>query len=60
MPRPHPAASYERCPACGKKTYPSRSAARKAAKALHPNERLNAYRCPRHLQPGDRDQEPAA
>lgn len=34
------------CGTCGKWTYRSRKSARKAARALHPNDgRLQAYRC---------------
>ncbi|WP_017972506.1 hypothetical protein [Actinopolyspora halophila] len=46
---PHPASSFEYCPACGKKVYNSRSAARKFAKKRHRGKRLTAYRCPTSL-----------
>lgn len=32
-------------PACGKRPYPTRAAAKHAAHRLHPNEHLRAYRC---------------
>lgn len=34
-----------RCPACGKRRYPSRTDARKAIRRAHPGERMQAYRC---------------
>lgn len=33
------------CPQCEKWFYPSRKAARRAARALYPHEALRAYRC---------------
>jgi hypothetical protein len=33
------------CPACGKHSYSTRAAAKRAARAIHPGERLRAYRC---------------
>lgn len=33
------------CPACGKKTYPSKKAAKSAAKKLYPDDHLSAYQC---------------
>lgn len=52
-----------RCDVCGKGAYESRRDAKRAARDIHPHERLNAYRCPHragmwhlgHLRPGDRD-----
>ncbi|WP_409186697.1 hypothetical protein F9C11_21650 [Amycolatopsis sp. VS8301801F10] len=51
------------CTRCEKKTWPSRRAARRAAKRHHPGHVLNAYPCPHqhvgwhygHLRPDDRD-----
>ena len=34
------------CPECGKQTFRSRKAARRAAKTCLPHERLSAYPCP--------------
>lgn len=52
------------CHACNKQTFRSRKAARANAKAVFPNEKLNAYPCPAavdqwqwhygHLREGDR------
>lgn len=33
------------CPACGKRTYPDRKAAKAASKALYPEDHLSPYRC---------------
>jgi ribosomal protein L32 len=38
-------ASLTVCPACGKKTYPNKKAAKLAAKNLYPDDHLSAYRC---------------
>ncbi len=65
------------CPApeCGKRVYASKAEAKRANRRAHPEDRMNAYRCPHpapwdaerwhlgHLQPGDRradEQETAA
>lgn len=33
------------CPYCGKKSYYTRKAARRAGRSLYPDDHLNAYRC---------------
>ncbi|GGM64228.1 hypothetical protein GCM10012275_38470 [Longimycelium tulufanense] len=50
------------CSRCRKNAYTTRKNARRAAKNLHPDGRLNAYRCPAgigwhfgHLHPDDRN-----
>lgn len=40
------------CPVCGKRSYTSRRAARRAARALHPAAVLRAYRCGQHWHVG--------
>ena len=37
--------SWHTCPACGKRSYATRSAARLTARIAHPGRRLRAYRC---------------
>lgn len=34
------------CTRCGKKSYPNRRTARKAARIYHPGDHLTAYPCP--------------
>lgn len=43
MPKPIP---YATCPNCGKRGYPNRDAAKRAARRSHPSERMSAYPCP--------------
>lgn len=69
-PRPPADSSHQRCPACGKRVYPTRAAAKRARKALFPHDRMDAYRCPQpapweadrwhlgHPRAGDRDRNP--
>lgn len=37
--------TYCTCPTCGTDAYDTRKKARRAAKALHPQDHLRAYRC---------------
>lgn len=40
------------CPRCGKRQYPTRRAARKAARTIPSDGHLNAYRCGRYWHLG--------
>lgn len=45
MSRPRTAATWITCAACGKRSYPDRRAARRAARAAHPSAHLQEYEC---------------
>ena len=36
---------YVHCTTCGKRAYFTRKAAKRAARRIHPDQQLNAYRC---------------
>lgn len=40
------------CPRCGKRSFTSRRNARRAARAIHPDTPLRAYRCGQHWHYG--------
>ena len=43
--RHHDPTPLTHCTVCGKLVFPSRKAAKTAARRAHPGERMNAYRC---------------
>lgn len=41
----HPQPWYGTCPTCGKRSFPTRKAARKAIRSIGDGDHMSAYRC---------------